>query len=147
MSRFGAKSDINITPLIDIVLVLLIVFIVLVPTLAKVSNASLPQRQDTPTQEPPQPPLVVSLDAQGQLFLQQDSVAWDELREVLVAPLLLQPCGARKVFLKVSGDLPNSTAVRAMDEIRAASAQVYTKSGVTPEQGGSVKVVVSLKKA
>ena len=88
-------------------LVLLIVFIVLVPTLAKVSDAALP------TQGPPPPPgsevpLVLSLDAQGQPFLQQEALAWSEIQARLVPPLLLQPRGARKVFLKVAGDLPHT---------------------------------------
>lgn len=146
MSHLGAKSDINITPLIDIVLVLLIVFIVLVPTLAKVSDAALP------TQGPPPPegsgvPLVLSLDAQGQPFLQQEALAWSEIQTRLVPPLLLQPHGARKVFLKVAGDLPHGTAVRAMDEIRAASDQAKSRTLGVSDGGGDAKVVLSLNKS
>ncbi|MCE1228259.1 MAG: biopolymer transporter ExbD [Firmicutes bacterium] len=139
-----AKSDINITPLIDIVLVLLIIFIVMVPTLAKATSATLPypggdRKKGTPI------PLVVTLDAIGHLRLQQDEVAWGELKDRLVPPLLLQPHGARRVFLKVAPDLPQSTVVRAMDEIRAASNLAQTRTAA-PEGGGETKVVMSLAK-
>jgi len=145
MTRLSAKSDINITPLIDIVLVLLIVFIVLVPTLAKVTNAVLP------IQGPPPPkggavPLVLSLNAEGQPFLQREPVAWGEIRERLVPSLLLQPHGGRRVFLKVAGELPHGTAVRAMDEIRVASDLARQRTNTGPEDGGDVKVVLSLNK-
>lgn len=145
MSHLAAKSDINITPLIDIVLVLLIVFIVLVPTLAKVTNAALPNQGPQPPQNAPVP-LVLSLNAEGQPFLQQEAVTWGEIRERLVPPLLLQPHGARRVFLKVAGDLPHGTAVRAMDEIRFASDQARLRTGVGDGDGGEAKIVMSVNK-
>jgi len=143
------KSDINITPLIDIVLVLLIVFIVLVPALAKVSKAVLPR--EVPDQSHQNPtPLVVSLDAAGTLFLQQEEVQWKELAERLALALLLQPLGGRKVFLKVDGSLPHGTAVRAMDTIRVGSdlarARTIQRKELGGEDGGETKVVMSLKK-
>ena len=145
MSHCTPKSDINITPLIDIVLVLLIVFIVLVPTLAKVTNAALPNQGPQPAAET-LVPLVLSLNAEGQPFLQREALAWSEIRERLVPPLLLQPHGSRKVFLKVAGELPHGTAVRAMDEIRAASEQARQRTAGA-EDGGEVKVVLSLNKS
>lgn len=145
----GAKSDINITPLIDIVLVLLIIFIVMVPTLSKVSKAALPTITDGPPAKG-SIPLVVSLDAEGKLYLQQEEVPWAELPERLVAPLLLQPVGHRKVFLKVDGSLPHGHAVRAMDVIRVGSDLARTRTrergAFGDEDGGETKVVMSLKK-
>lgn len=146
MSHLAAKSDINITPLIDIVLVLLIVFIVLVPTLAKVADAALPNQGPQPPTGS-EVPLVLSLDAQGQPYLQQEVLAWGDIQARLVPPLLLQPHGARKVFLKVAGDLPHGTAVRALDEIRAASNQARERTGLGPNDGGEVKVVLSMTKS
>ncbi|NTV74775.1 MAG: biopolymer transporter ExbD, partial [Holophaga sp.] len=68
-----AKSDINVTPLIDIVLVLLIVFIVMVPGLSKALPVVVPQvvKVDRPTPpDPKNPPLVVTIDQNGDLMLQ-----------------------------------------------------------------------------
>jgi biopolymer transport protein TolR len=150
MRTSHAKSDINITPLIDIVLVLLIVFIVLVPSLAKATNAVLPTLDPGRLTERPTP-LVVSLDAEGRLFLQQDAIPWNELPERLAPSLLLQPLGGRKVFLKVDGSLPHGHAVRAMDMIRVgadlARTRTALRSDLGGEDGGGTKVVVSLKKS
>lgn len=144
------KSDINITPLIDIVLVLLIVFIIMVPALAKVSKAVLP-REVPDTGAPNPTPLVVTLDASGRLFLQREEVPWNELAERLAPALLLQPIGGRKVFLKVDGDLPHGMAVRAMDTIRVGSnlarSRMAQRKDLGGEDGGEAKVVMSLKKS
>ena len=63
----GVQSELNVTPLIDIVLVLLIIFMVLVPTVEMRFTLALPQ-SDLEATEPPAPesqPLLVSLDADG----------------------------------------------------------------------------------
>lgn len=145
------KSDINITPLIDIVLVLLIVFIIMVPALAKVSKAVLP-REVPDTKDALRPtPVVVTLDASGKLFLQQEEVPWNELAERLAPALLLQPIGGRKVFLKVDGSLSHGMAVRAMDTIRVGSdlarSRMAQRKDLGGEDGGEAKVVMSLKKS
>jgi len=65
MSGGHAKSDINVTPLIDIVLVLLIIFIVMVPGMSKSMPVVVPQvvKVDKPVPpDPKNPPLVVKLD-------------------------------------------------------------------------------------
>jgi hypothetical protein len=94
--------------------------------------------------------LVVTLDSEGKLFLQQEAVPWSELAERLVPPLLLQPVGHRKVFLKVDGSLPHGHAVRAMDLIRVSSdlarARTRQRGDLGDEDGGETKVVMSLKK-
>ncbi len=146
----GAKSDINITPLIDIVLVLLIIFIVMVPALGKVTKAVLPRPAEAPEKGTPTP-LVVSLDGAGNLYLQQEQVSWESLPERLAPVLMLQPLNGRKVFLKVDGELSQAYAVRAMDLIRVGSLLARTRtaqnSEMGGEDGGDAKVVVSLKKA
>ncbi len=150
MRSSSPKSDINITPLIDIVLVLLIVFIVLVPSLAKVTNAALPTL-DGPKPTGTPTPLVVSLDGEGQLLLQQEAVPWAELSERLAPSLMLQPLGGRRVFLKVDGALSHGYAVRAMDLIRVGSdlarARTALRGDLGGEDGGDAKVVVSLRKS
>lgn len=145
------KSDINITPLIDIVLVLLIVFIIMVPALAKASKAALPREvPDVPEALKPVP-LVVTLDAAGKLFLQQEEIPWNELAERLAPALMLQPLNGRKVFLKVDGTLSHGVAVRAMDSIRVGSniaqARTAQRKEFGGEDGGETKIVMSMKKS
>ncbi|WP_369935342.1 ExbD/TolR family protein [Xanthomonas tesorieronis] len=65
----GPLSDINVTPLVDVMLVLLIIFIVTALLVTRPITMNLPQLVDTPQRplEPP-PPIQLRLDASGQLF-------------------------------------------------------------------------------
>ena len=148
-ARHRAKADINITPLIDIVLVLLIVFIVLVPDLARTLEVAVPRVAPGPVGRDCTP-VVLTLDGEGKLFLQREEVALASLGNRLLPVVLLQPLRLRKVFLKVEGEVPHERAVRVLDQIRAASerAKRDTKArpGFQDEDGGDVKVVISLLK-
>lgn len=65
----GPLAEINVTPLVDVMLVLLIIFIVTAPMLARPITMDLPQRNSTPTRPlPPPEPIELRLDAGGQLF-------------------------------------------------------------------------------
>jgi len=77
----GPLSDINVTPLVDVMLVLLIIFIVTVPLVTRPITMNLPQRVDTPQRplEPP-PPIQLRLDASGQLFWNASPLPLAELQ-------------------------------------------------------------------
>jgi biopolymer transport protein TolR len=145
-----AKSDINITPLIDIVLVLLIVFIVMVPSLAKTLDVSVPRVTTDPPKKGDDIPLVLSLDKDGRLFLQREEVPLVSLPDHLVPAVMLQPLRYRKVYLKVDGDLPQERAVRVLDQIRVASdracRETKARPGFEKEDGGPIKVAITLLK-
>ena len=150
--RGNAKSDINVTPLIDVVLVLLIVFIVLVPGLTKALPVAVPKVVQTtipPPADPRNPPVAVTLDAQGGLFLQQDRIELSQLAPALVAVVQLQPGGLRRVFLKVDGEQSWQKVVNVLDEIRLASDRAGQETVGKPEwaglDGGDIKVVITLK--
>ena len=149
-----AKSDINVTPLIDIVLVLLIVFIVMVPGLSKALPVVVPQVIKTNTPPPvdlKNPPVVVTIDEKGELFLQSDKIALGDLAPKLSATVQLQPAGMRKIFLKVDEDQVWQLAVNVLDQIRVASDRAKRETAAKPEwagmDGGDIKVAVALKKA
>jgi len=149
-TRSRAKSDINITPLIDIVLVLLIVFIVMVPGLSRVLQVSVPRVEIT-KDKPIDVPLVVSLDKDGKLFLQREEVTVASLGERLVPVVMLQPANLRKVFLKVHGEIAQEQAVRVLDQIRVASDKVKAETKARRlfagnEEGSDIKVAISLLK-
>lgn len=147
-----AKSDINVTPLIDIVLVLLIVFIVMVPGLDKATKVVVPQVVTTTTPPKPDPNnILIQLDEDGTLMLQQDKVDAQTLRDKLSDAVLLQPLGYRKVFLKVDEEVRFQAMVDILDTIRVASDSAKKKSLAQADKflgqdGGDVKVAVSLKK-
>ena len=151
--RGRAKSEINVTPLIDIVLVLLIVFIVLVPGLTKALPVAVPrvvQTSTPPVPDPRNPPLVVSVDEQGGLLLQSDRIDLSRLADALVPVVQLQPAGLRRVFLKVDGAQPWQKVVDVLDQIRLASDRARRETAARPEwagrDGGDIKVAITLKK-
>ena len=66
----GAMSDINVTPLVDVMLVLLIIFMVTMPIQSVPVDVDLPQKTDKPPDNPKEPPEPIKLriDASGQVF-------------------------------------------------------------------------------
>ena len=66
----GAMADINVTPLVDVMLVLLIIFMVTAPTLSYPIDVNLPQRvlNPPPPLQPPPPPVRLRIDASGQTY-------------------------------------------------------------------------------
>ena len=85
------KSDINVTPLIDIVLVLLIVFIVMVPGLDKATKVVVPQVVVQQKVTPPDPNnILIQMDQDGSLMLQQDKIDAQGLKDRLPEAVMLQ---------------------------------------------------------
>ena len=146
------KSDINVTPLIDIVLVLLIVFIVMVPGLSKAMKVVVPQVVTTSTPPKPDPNnILIQVDQDGTMTLQQDKIDAAGLKEKLPDAVMLQPLNYRKVFLKVDEEVKFQAMVDVLDAIRVASETAKKKSleqldKFQGQDGGDVKVAVSLKK-
>jgi len=158
MSGGHAKSDINVTPLIDIVLVLLIIFIVMVPGMSKSMPVVVPQvvKVDTPT--PPNkdnPPLVVEVDPtpdnKAYVFkFQSEAMELSELANRITPVTQLQPAGMRKVFVKIDEEAPYQVAVQVLDQIRVASNRAKKETAAKPEwgglDGGDIKIATSVKK-
>ncbi len=146
------KSDINVTPLIDIVLVLLIVFIVMVPGLDRATKVVVPQVVQTTTPPKPDPNnILIQLDQEGNLMLQSERTDLEGLKTRLPDAVILQPLNFRKVFLKVDEDTKFQATVDVLDAIRVASETAKKKSLENSEKfqgmdGGDVKVAISLRK-
>jgi biopolymer transport protein TolR len=77
-------SDINVTPLVDVMLVLLVVFMVTAPLLTVGVPVELPQTQAPPINEPKEP-LVITVDRNGGIFISETSVPVDSLVPKLLA--------------------------------------------------------------
>lgn len=146
-----ARSEINVTPLIDVVLVLLIVFIVMVPSLTRALPVAVPRVLARP--DPANPPVVVTVQASAraggyEYLLQSAPVQLAELPDRLTPVVLRQVPGLRKVYLRIDGDAPFQVAVDVLDRIRLASdrakAATLARSQV---DGGDVKVAISLKRS
>ena len=83
-------NEINMTPLVDVMLVLLIIFIITVPVMKHAVNVELPTATSQPQQTKPET-LQLSVDAQGTYFLNQASVSTDALPGVLQAEAAKEP--------------------------------------------------------
>ena len=85
-------ADINVVPLIDIVLVLLIIFMVVTPMLQKGVDVKLPKAENTiEKDERTSEDLVIAVKADGSYWLDRDQVTEEELRTALLSVLRLTP--------------------------------------------------------
>jgi biopolymer transport protein TolR len=80
--RYRPMAEINVTPLVDVMLVLLIVFMVTAPLLAVGVPVDLPQTAAPPIAEPKEP-LTITVNRDGEIFVQETSVPIDSLVEKL----------------------------------------------------------------
>jgi len=77
--RYGAMAEINMTPFIDVMLVLLIIFMVAAPLLASGVPIDLPQTRATAPLNVEQRPVSIAIDEKGEVFLMDDPVRIEEL--------------------------------------------------------------------
>jgi biopolymer transport protein ExbD len=83
-------NEINMTPLVDVMLVLLIVFIITVPVMKHAVNIDLPQATSTPQDAKPET-IRLSVDAEGQYFWDEQPVAETDLEPRLAAAAKREP--------------------------------------------------------
>ena len=98
-SRYRPMSDINVTPLVDVMLVLLVVFMVTAPLLTVGVPVDLPQTQAPPINEPKEP-TVITVNKEGEIFVQDTSIPEDSLVTKLQAVTNANP----DAVLYVRGD-------------------------------------------
>ncbi len=82
--RTNVMSEINVTPMVDVMLVLLIIFMVAAPLLTVGVPVDLPQTSANPLNEEKEP-LTISINTQGEVFLQETPIAIDEIAPRLIA--------------------------------------------------------------
>lgn len=118
----GPSSEINVTPLIDIVLVLLIIFMVLTPVMLKEIAAAVPRKATDETHAPPGSlPIVVRLGADGALSVSGEPIAAEALG-VRVADRLAHD-RQKVVFFDVDDNASYGSAVRLMDICKGVGAK------------------------
>ncbi|HZH04774.1 MAG TPA: biopolymer transporter ExbD [Myxococcaceae bacterium] len=119
------NSEINVTPLVDVVLVLLIIFMVVTPLLERDISVRVPPKNE-PQLELPEPPphqLVVSLTAEGELSINAEKVLEGEYVERLSRMLAAKPAGERLVFFAADDRANYAKLVAALDGARLAGAE------------------------
>lgn len=112
------KSDINVTPLVDVMLVLLIIFMITAPMMATGIELDLPEGTITQEEEDDPDQLILSIDAERRVYLGEHEVPWDELEATLAANQRIQ--AERTLYVEADTSLPYGVVVAAMDTAQAA---------------------------
>ncbi len=114
--HFRANSDINVTPLVDVMLVLLIIFMVTAPMLTVGVPVDLPKTQAAQMNDQVEP-LVVSVDEQGRIFLQETEMPRETLIGRLQAITGSNPDA--KIYVRGDKKLPYGQVMEIMGAIAA----------------------------
>jgi len=118
------NSEINITPLVDVVLVLLIIFMVVTPLLEKDIEVRVPDSEDTtPPDQVPADQLVVSITKDGQISINAEKVSEAEYVDKLRLAVAAKMKGDRLVFFTADDDANYGKLVTALDGARQAGAE------------------------
>ena len=125
--RRRVYSEINVTPFVDVMLVLLIIFMVTAPLMQQGMDVNLPETTTQPLRVKDDP-LILSVKKDGQYYLGRTEVKLDELMTKLEA--IFEARDSKQIFLRADKDAPYGTVVKAMAAAREAGA---TQLGIVTE--------------
>jgi len=111
--EFDHLADINVTPLVDVMLVLLIIFMVTAPMLHQGISVALPKTATTNLQSNPEYPIVLSISREGMFYINETPVARGLLRDRLRA--ILRGRREKAVLLKADRGLSYGTVIETLD--------------------------------
>lgn len=122
-------SDINVTPFVDVMLVLLIIFMVTAPMMTQGVDVALPEATAEPLPAEKEQ-LIISIDNKATVFINDVPVTVDDLNEKLKR--IMSNRSDREVYLKADKDIPYGTVVRVMSEIKLAGVEKLGMVTVPP---------------
>ncbi|MGH9760875.1 MAG: ExbD/TolR family protein [Blastocatellia bacterium] len=115
-------ADINVTPMVDVMLVLLIIFMIITPMLQAGVSVTLPENKnpDIDMNINKETSAVVAIPADGQFYLNRDHVALADLPDKVKAMLKDKPAAEQIVYVKASDTVKYGTLVDVVDKLRDA---------------------------
>jgi biopolymer transport protein ExbD len=117
----GVKNEINVTPLVDVVLVLLIIFMVVTPMLQRGKDVRLPQVTKPDEENKEGDPIIMSLTKDKTIWIESTPYPADKVQSELMTKLQETP--GRKILLKGDESLTFGDVRRVMDLARKAGAK------------------------
>jgi biopolymer transport protein ExbD len=116
-----SKSEPNVVPLCDVLLVLLIIFMIVTPLVQKGVEVALPSAINTITM-PQEPQVVMSIKKDGSIYLKDKKVTLENLQSQLEEAFMTVP--DKKLYLRADSDLEYGKIVDLIDVIREAGVEV-----------------------
>ncbi|OGU08089.1 MAG: protein TolR [Geobacteraceae bacterium GWC2_58_44] len=127
----GTMSQINVTPLVDVMLVLLVIFMVTAPMMQQGVEVNLP-KAETKSLAAKEDTLVVSIEKSGRTSINASEIAADQLTEKLNS--MLAGRTKREVFLKADSSVPYGEVVKVMAQIKGAGVERLGMVTESPER-------------
>jgi biopolymer transport protein TolR len=124
-------AEINVTPFVDVMLVLLIIFMVAAPLLTVGIPVELPKTAATPLPNEQEEPLTITLTGAGVIWLQKTEIEFDELNSKLKSILVER--SNDKIFLRADGANSYEVVMRLMGALNNAG---FNNIGLVTDTGG-----------
>ena len=128
-SRAQPMSEINVTPFVDVMLVLLIIFMVAAPLLTVGVPLELPKTAAKTLPQEKEEPLTVNIDADGRVYLQKTEISLETLLAKLKA--VADARESKKVYLRADQTVTHGLVAKVMGDLNAAG---FTSIGIITEQ-------------
>ena len=120
----GQNSEINVTPFVDILLVLLIIFMVAVPMAVTSIKIDLPPAVPNPTQEKPKEPVFISIQKSGAIFIAEKQTSLDNLEGDLNAKFAATgqagPKDDQRVMIRADADVLYADFMGVLNQLQTA---------------------------
>ncbi|GBR53112.1 ExbD/TolR proton channel family protein [Neokomagataea thailandica NBRC 106555] len=130
--RNRAASEINVTPLVDVMLVLLIIFMVTAPMMTSGVNVDLPKTDASPVNADTKP-ITVSLRGDGSIYLGEDPVSGDQL--VAQLKTLAQDDPNHRIFVRADAHIDYGRVMQVMGQITSGGFTHVALLAQQPQSG------------
>jgi len=129
------NSDINITPFIDVLLVLLVIFMITQPLLRKVLEIQVPLEEQSQASQTPSTNIVIEIAEDGSMSINTQPVSRDGLSAKFHE--IYDPRPDKLLFIKVHNARPFREVIEVIDIARAAGVQVFGLAPPTAEEAAA----------
>jgi len=136
-AKGGLKSEINVTPLVDVMLVLLIIMMLIAPMLEQGVSVKLPKAVNAVSKPTSADQTIVAIGANRSMYVNAKQVSEQELGSTVTEMLETKNSAERIVIIKADEDVDYGAVMAAMDQLRTAGVEdIGLITEPTPQGGG-----------